>query len=504
MNDSSTKDTLEVEVTDFGPIARARIDLRPLTVFVGPSNTGKSYLAVLIYALHRHFNRHRREMRYWHPEKRPALRDALTDWMQAINEGRESVEDGRIAFPDPLREEIRGLLHEQGAYLRDELCRCFGLGGIRSLTRKGSRQTARIVLRRQPTPDSLLFEQAFSLATKGLDDVRTVLSEDLSSPADESVPIGDDLKEIDYLRRQARVMEPMVVRENEARWNAFSWDIMEHLAGVILPQIVGKLHAPAHYLPADRTGIMRTYRVLRGLLIERVSQSGYSDSLPDLLGVVGDFLDQLGQFGDLANLQNVGMPECAARMEQAMLKGSVDIETSPTSTPSFFYRPDGWKKALALMHASSTVSELAPIILYLRHVIKPNDVLIIDEPEAHLHPAMQAEFTRQLAALVHARVRVLITTHSEWVLERVANLVRLSGLSKVQRKEITGDDLALDPDQVGAWLFKSGTRPKGSVVEELELDTETGLFQTDFDLVGEMLYNEGIRISNQLMEDGKA
>lgn len=46
----------ELEVEDFGPIVEARIDLRPLTVFVGPSNTGKSCLALLIYALHRYFS----------------------------------------------------------------------------------------------------------------------------------------------------------------------------------------------------------------------------------------------------------------------------------------------------------------------------------------------------------------------------------------------------------------------------------------------------------------
>ena len=46
---------LQLEVADFGPIAKAKVDLRPLTVFVGPSNTGKSYLAILIYALHRFF-----------------------------------------------------------------------------------------------------------------------------------------------------------------------------------------------------------------------------------------------------------------------------------------------------------------------------------------------------------------------------------------------------------------------------------------------------------------
>ena len=44
--------------TDFGPIAKAEIDLRPLTVFVGPSNTGKSYLAILLYALHKSIGYH--------------------------------------------------------------------------------------------------------------------------------------------------------------------------------------------------------------------------------------------------------------------------------------------------------------------------------------------------------------------------------------------------------------------------------------------------------------
>ena len=53
MDRSNPSASVELGVTDFGPIAKAEVDLRPLTVFVGPSNTGKSYLAMLIYALHR-------------------------------------------------------------------------------------------------------------------------------------------------------------------------------------------------------------------------------------------------------------------------------------------------------------------------------------------------------------------------------------------------------------------------------------------------------------------
>ena len=44
-----------INVKNFGPIEEAEIDLRPLTVFVGESNTGKTYLAALIYALHQNF-----------------------------------------------------------------------------------------------------------------------------------------------------------------------------------------------------------------------------------------------------------------------------------------------------------------------------------------------------------------------------------------------------------------------------------------------------------------
>ncbi len=36
-----------VSVKNFGPIRKGDIHLRPLTVFVGQSNTGKSYLATL-------------------------------------------------------------------------------------------------------------------------------------------------------------------------------------------------------------------------------------------------------------------------------------------------------------------------------------------------------------------------------------------------------------------------------------------------------------------------
>ena len=58
MTTPTEEESLQLSVSNFGPIAKAEIDLRPLTVFVGPSNTGKSYLAILIYALQQFFGRY--------------------------------------------------------------------------------------------------------------------------------------------------------------------------------------------------------------------------------------------------------------------------------------------------------------------------------------------------------------------------------------------------------------------------------------------------------------
>ena len=49
----STLPNVRISAENFGPIVNGSIDLRPLTVLVGPSNTGKTYFATLIYALHK-------------------------------------------------------------------------------------------------------------------------------------------------------------------------------------------------------------------------------------------------------------------------------------------------------------------------------------------------------------------------------------------------------------------------------------------------------------------
>ena len=507
MDDLTKQNALELEVANFGPIVEAKIDLRPLTVFVGPSNTGKSYLAILIYALHRFF----RAGPY--PIMRPITNGSLDDLdlpddefnrlpddefdriLQALRAWEVENHERNVALPTPVADLVLPLLlNVDGLFkevLAEEITRCFGVDGTKDLIRHPGSNNAEVVLqssRLGEDGNTAPFKYALSMTRTGPQLITAI-------PEEAPLRVAEPPRRYGYSSRLLRWRDDIDRGEGVGK-------VSEHLANSVLSFILGPMTRPAHYLPADRTGVMHTHRVLVSSLINRASQLRLrqGDPLPDLSGVVADFLNQLIELGGLAERRRSSTDALAKHIEQAILRGAVQIKTSEMGYPQFFYKPDGWKNALPLMNTSSMVSELAPVVLYLRHVVQPGETLIIEEPESHLHPGMQVEFIRQIAALVHADVRVIITTHSEWVLERLANLVRLSDLPKARRKGIEDADLVLPPDQVGAWLFKPKRSSKGSVVEEIPFDPDAGGLESGYSDVAEQLYNEWATIGNRITE----
>ena len=151
---STVHPDVRISATDFGPIASGTVDLRPLTVFVGPSNTGKTYFAILIYALHRilsGFPRHplthaRGYSRYhsWHglrPDKSSST-DADV-WKEELQDVLEKLDtEGRpfrlSDLPGIVRDVAQTALDVPellGADIRVELERCFDLESVSDLVR---------------------------------------------------------------------------------------------------------------------------------------------------------------------------------------------------------------------------------------------------------------------------------------------------------------------------------------------------------------------------------
>lgn len=133
-------------------------------------------------------------------------------------------------------------------------------------------------------------------------------------------------------------------------------------------------------------------------------------------------------------------------------------------------------------------------------MVRHGNTLIIEEPESHLHPSKQVEFMRQLALLTKEGVRIIITTHSEWVLEAISNIVKVSGLSDTQRSGLPSEKIDLKPNDIGIWLFKPKNRPKGSVTEEIKIKDNSIDLPDDYYEVMLSLYNEHVEADDRMSE----
>ena len=111
--------------------------------------------------------------------------------------------------------------------------------------------------------------------------------------------------------------------------------------------------------------------------------------------------------------------------------------------------------------ASSSVRGLSDLYFFLRHVAKKNQLLIIDEPESHLDTANQIQFARLLARAVHAGLKVLITTHSDYIVKEINNLLMLS--APFEEKDEVLEELgyskhdSLKPESVRAYVAEKNT-----------------------------------------------
>ena len=496
---------IELRVKNFGPIAEANIELRPLTVFVGPSNTGKSYLAILLYALHRIFKEKvdsflvdyeyglfRKSVR-----ANKEIRNNIIEWATELTRKNDEHKLSNEILPHSIASIVyRGLnaVEFSDDKIFSEIVRCFGINDISELIRHSASETS-ISIAKQAYNAEKPFEFKMNIS-RSTNSFRTMLPKEnqLQFKANENFNWKQILREINrYGHSDASNLG-----------NFFFSRILTNIIDSIFVEIISPFHLTSYYFPASRTGVVEASHAIQGALYDRISRAGIEPiNVPLLSGIIADFLPKIDpDFLLRSKSPSKTLSKYAKKMEEKVMEGRLLIVDSKNSNTPAFYFQQGDKqnnidKAIPLTIASSMVTELAPIILHLRYLIHDNDVLIIEEPEAHLHPAKQVEFTRQLASLVQNGIRIIITTHSEWVLEALTNIVQISELSPLKRKDLPSEEFFLKPDQVGVWLFKSKNRPKGSVVTPININNKSDAFPADYDETMEALYNEWAETANR-------
>ena len=487
---SKTKDTqqhpnVEIAVKNFGPIAEANIDLRPLTVFVGPSNTGKTYFATLVYALHGVFNG------LYHSNVLSPfsfrVMDIFSELLTRLTTPKEEIQlildkldmNERPFKLSDLSEEIRlklsAIIKDTDFFreeLQDELRNCFDLNTPSELMRLNGEQRneATVLLKVSERNQEYL---NISMSVSKLEVNLNHLPSADSSAYDDTVLLPN------------------------------GWSVSGRFVDdkrVSIRSFGRPIEGSRYYLPAARSGIMQSHRIIASSLVKQTTRSGMerSSELPTMSGVIADFMEKIILYKENTEFKfefDEKMKYLADILEKEVLGGEIHFQPSPSGYPDFRYRPQGIEEEMRLSQTSSMVSELAPLVLFLRSLVHPGDTLIIEEPEAHLHPGAQADMAVILARLVRAGVRVIVTTHSDWLLEEIGNLI-LDGLLE----EKTDEPVSwLLPEEVGVWHFQ-----KDKPVQEIPFHTREGISPEDYEDVAEGLYNRSVNLQQRLeKKEGK-
>lgn len=122
------------------------------------------------------------------------------------------------------------------------------------------------------------------------------------------------------------------------------------------------------------------------------------------------------------------------------------------------------------------VSQVLPVVVQVFYA-KPNSTVLIEQPEIHLHPAVQANLADLFVSAVTARedseprdVQLIVESHSEHMLRRLQRLIAEEEISE---------------DQVALYFCYAG--PSGSAIDRLEIDTYGEILNWPPDFFGDEL-----------------
>jgi len=460
---------LKLTLENFGPLRKAEIDLKPMTIFIGPNNSGKTYTATMIYALLRSVERANlrpgdpiRSFQSWESDAK-AVNTAWKRW-KSLARLRENglprkLDKGTVVelaqvFAKPLAEQ-----------LNREIRRCWPPAGG-PLNRAG---TKHFQLDFHSEPLSFIHEQ----------DSRSLQIR----PPKEPVKTPEGMMEL---------LSPLMRGESPA---PDQMDKYMRLADIGSPVLFSAFDRAAYYIPASRVGIFRTYRMITDSALDRFEWTDHSQPGAHLVGVD---LDLIRYFINLPQAPGPDpFPRIAAEMAKELIGGDIEIMWTDKRLPPIILIKIV-EREISPQHASSADCAMLPVLLFASFLVRRGDLLIIDEPEAHLHPQNQKILAKYLVKFVRAGVNLIITTHSEYLLAKLSNFVMLEDVKKEKRKDLGfEEDDFLAKDQVGVYRFKYDGRSKAYVTKREEA-TREGIGQDEFSETDIELYQEELAIESAL------
>lgn len=233
-----------------------------------------------------------------------------------------------------------------------------------------------------------------------------------------------------------------------------------------------------YFLPASRSGIYSGMSAFSSIIAELSKNKAMLTKKIELPGISEPISDYFLMLSNMRAHENEKLSGVYKNIETDILKGTVSFNKNSNT---LVYTPTGIKHEFEMTEVSSMVSEISPIVAFLKYIITSSPshrghhaqpIVFIEEPEAHLHPKNQIKLITLFSNLHKLGLKLVISSHSNYIFNKLNNLL----LEKV-----------ITPQIYSPILLQS--KEEGSISTFMTID-ELGVDDTNFFDVTAQLYEE--------------
>ena len=452
---------------NLGPIHEAELELGDLTILAGRNNTGKTYVAYALYGF----------LKMW---------EEWLEFLEVLDElSQESL------FPDFSEDKslVETLISEERVKW--------------SVDRETLHSQRKLIMRRMARDFSEEeLAKVFNASDKDFEEASIeVLVED-QFPEHVTHKASKLPSENEFIITYGNG-EICLSRSKWGRKPLSASDVSYFLSDFYLDFLFPEIPEP-FILSAERFGITLFYKELdatKNRLVEIMQEDRKRDRLSPSL------IDKMASRYALPIRDNIDYTRVVPYLSKPSKLYDSKLFNDIKDMMEGSYRSAGddeiWFKSKArkggfdipLHIASSSVRELSDLYFFLRHLAKKDQLLIIDEPESHLDTANQIQFARLLARAVNAGLKVLITTHSDYIVKEVNNLLMLGQdfeeKDEVLKKLKYSEHDFLKPESVRAYVAENNSLTR-CTIEKYGIDMP--VFDTTIDKINRVSSELSVRL----------
>ncbi|MBQ8017763.1 MAG: AAA family ATPase [Methanobrevibacter sp.] len=461
----------DLKIKNFGPIKSADFSIAPLTIFVGPNASGKSYATLLMHSLLNPFNRNI-DSQLNSVKSLEYLLDGDGDLFNEFNENFINYLGSDFDFSEMSFE-----------FPSDKFNRLLELGVGRFYTESVENKLKSNFDSSLDNLNNVVLNDSFNLEFNGIHfrNENNHLVVDGLLDAIGEIKIENENLILGVSRKNGNVvitLNPIALHLNTIK-NEY---IPSIIYGIISEVLIYNLISNSYYIPASSYAI--------------------SNDLNDNLSkqINGDFkaskIDK-ELMSLLLNNKSSGegfFKSIAVKMSVEIFGGILDFKDVDEGI-KFIDTQNNVE--FDFNSVSSSIKELAPFIKYLSDLSRENDTVIIEEPENHLHPKNQRILVKYLVELINRGLNIILNTHSDYILEQFNNFIRLGGVDEDKLNQLNySTKHVLDHEDIRIYNFKK----ESDYLFEADLVdvNETGFVDENFSKITDELYDESVDIIDSM------